>query len=522
MRHGQSPDLFFSRVFQGRSSGHRNRRWDEPPLFRFSKKLRFFLVLGALCLLATPSAFAKVFDAQSFKLANGLNVIVIPNDRAPVVTSMLWYKIGAADEPWGKSGNAHFFEHLMFKGTKSTAPGEFSKIVRTLGGDDNAFTSQDYTAFFESVSVDALEKVLAMEADRMRNLDPPAKEFESEHKVILEERRQRTDNDPQARFAEQMDAALYVNHPYGRPVIGWKDEMERLDWPTAKAFYQRYYRPDNAILVVSGDVTEQKLRPLVEKTFGKIPAQKIALPPRTRPHSPPLRGETLVRVADPDIRQPLTQSMWRVPSAHQNPEESLALQILAEILGGGPSTRLYQDIVVGKKLATGIDMGYQSTRLDDGEVSIFATVAPGVQPENVATAIAENLRTLVQKGVTDQELRTAKDALEAAAIYARDSLAGPAMTVGQALATGQSLEDVESWPERIETVTAAQVQEVAAKYLDPDNPDAPMHVTGYLTGRESVAPETTPPAPLAPASSAPALAPSEKSGATPENAEEKP
>lgn len=447
----------------------------------FLAPVLFFLLL----FLPAFPALAKVFDAQSFTLANGLEVVVIPNDRAPVVTSMLWYKIGAADEPWGKSGNAHFFEHLMFKGTKKTPPGEFSKIVRTLGGDDNAFTSQDYTAFFESISVDALEKVLAMEADRMRNLDPPPKEFESEHKVILEERRQRTDNDPQARFAEQMDAALYINHPYGRPVIGWRDEMERLDWPTAKAFYERYYRPDNAILVVSGDMTAEKLRPIVEKTFGKILRPKTPLPLRERPHSPPLRGETVVRVADPEIRQPITQSVWRVPSARQNPEDSLALQTLAEILGGGPSTRLYQDIVVGKKLATGIDMGYSAAKLDDGEVSIFASVAPGTKPEDVTAAISDALRTVVKDGVSETELRTARDALEAAAIYARDSLTGPAMTVGQALATGQSLDDVENWPDRIETVTAAQVQAVAAKYLDPDNPDAPMHVTGYLTGLDA-------------------------------------
>lgn len=449
---------------------------------------RFFSILcfTLLCLAAFP-AFAKVFDAQGFTLPNGLEVVVIPNDRAPVVTSMLWYKIGAADEPWGKSGNAHFFEHLMFKGTKKIPPGEFSKIIRTLGGNDNAFTSQDYTAFFESVSVDALEKVLTMEADRMRNLAPPPKEFASEHKVILEERRQRTDNDPQARFAEQMDAALYVNHPYGRPVIGWRDEMERLDWPTAKAFYERYYRPDNAILVVSGDMTAARLRPIVEKTFGKIPRPKTPLPPRERPHSPPLRGETLVRVADPDIRQPVVQSSWRVPSARQNPEESLALEVLAEILGGGPSTRLYQDVVVGRKLATGIDMGYSAARLDDGEVSVYASVAPGVKPEDVTAAISDNLRAVVKDGVTGAELRTAKDALESAAIYARDSLTGPAMTVGQALATGQNLDAVESWPERIETVTAAQVQAVAAKYLDPDNPDAPMHVTGYLTGVQTAA-----------------------------------
>ena len=250
-----------------------------------------------------------MFDAQSFVLPNGLEVVVIPNDRAPVVTSMVWIRAGSADEPWGKSGSAHFFEHLMFKGTPTVGPGEFSKTVRALGGNDNAFTSYDYTAYFESVSVENLERVLAMEADRMRNLDPPPDHFASERKVILEERRERTDNDPRARFSEQLRAALYVNHPYGRPVIGWFDEMEKLDWPTVKKFYDKFYGPNNAILVVSGDTNAEKLRPVVERVFGSLkPLDPV--PSRKRPSVPPLTGRmTLTSVSYTHLTLPTNREV---------------------------------------------------------------------------------------------------------------------------------------------------------------------------------------------------------------------
>lgn len=426
----------------------------------------------------------KVFNAQTFTLPNGLQVVVIPNDRAPVVTSMLWIKAGAADEPWGKSGSAHFFEHLMFKGTATVKPGEFSKIVRSLGGNDNAFTSYDYTAYFESLSVRHLEKILGMEADRMRNLNPPPGEFDAERKVILEERRERTDNDPKARFSEQLRAALYVNHPYGRPIIGWSDEMQKLDWPTAKKFYDKFYRPDNAILVVSGDVNKDTLKPLVEKTFGALPSSSDKVS-RKRPAVPPLSGRMRLVWSDPQIRQPLVQRLYRVPSWRGSREESLALQVLEEVLSGGPSTRLYKALAVESKKVSAISFSYDPQRWDNAEAGFSASLLPGVSPEDVESSIDTLLRALIKDGVSAEELRAAKDSLKDAAVYARDSLTGPAMIVGQALATGASLDDVETWPSLIEGVTAAQVQAVAKKYFDPDDPALPMSVTGYLTGGKS-------------------------------------
>lgn len=428
---------------------------------------------------SVPVAPEKIFNAEGFTLENGMQVVVIPNDRAPVVTSMVWIKAGSADEPWGRSGSAHFFEHLMFKGTPTVGPGEFSKIVRTLGGNDNAFTSYDYTAYFETASVDHLEKIMAMDADRMHNLAPPPEHFESERKVILEERRERTDNDPEAKFGEQLHAALYVNHPYGRPVIGWLSEMERLDWKTAKKFYDKYYAPNNMILVVSGDMTAEKLRPLVEKTYGALPSAEKA-PSRKRPEIPPLTGSQILTYRDPAVRQPVLQRLYRVPSWRQNKQESLALQVLEEILGGGPSARLYKALAADSKKVSSVSFSYDAQRWDNAEAGFGANALPGVSLEEVDKGIDAVLRTLIKEGVSADEVRRAKDSLKDGAVYARDSLTGPAMIVGQALATGASLEDVETWPAAIESVTAAQVQDVAKKYFDPDDPALPMHVTGYL------------------------------------------
>lgn len=434
---------------------------------------------GGASSATTSASGEKMFDAQSFILPNGLEVVVIPNDRAPVVTSMLWIRAGSADEPWGKSGSAHFFEHLMFKGTPTVGPGEFSKTVRALGGNDNAFTSYDYTAYFESVSVENLERVLAMEADRMRNLDPPPDHFASERKVILEERRERTDNDPRARFSEQLRAALYVNHPYGRPVIGWSDEMEKLDWPTARKFYDKFYGPNNAILVVSGDTNAEKLRPVVEKIFG--PLKPLDPPPsRKRPSVPPLTGRMTLTWTDPAIRQPTLQRLYRVPSWREAKEESAALQVLEEILSGGPSTRLYKALAMESKKVSAVSFFYDPQRWDNAEAGFSATLLPDVTPQTVEAGIDDVLRILIRDGVEADELRAAKDSLKDGAIYARDSLTGPAMIVGQALATGATLDDVETWPARIDAVTAEQVREVAKKYLDPDDLTPLLSVTGHL------------------------------------------
>lgn len=437
----------------------------------------------------------KVFNAESFELDNGMQVIVIPNNRAPVVTHMVWYKVGAADEAWGHSGLAHFLEHLMFKGSdriggEPLAPGEFSKIVRGLGGKDNAFTTKNYTAYYQSVPADQLETVMRMEAGRMRGLNPPEEEVKSELKVVMEERRQRTDNDPRGQFGEQLTSAAFINHPYGIPVIGWMQEMQAMNWADAKAFYDQWYAPNNAILVVSGDVSPADVFQLAIDIYGSIPAMPV--PKRAWPQSPALNSRTSVTLESESIREPLVQTLFRVPSTRQNKDESLALDVLAEIMGGGSTSRLYKALVVDQKIASSAGLDYDGNDWEDSTLWIYAAPLPGQSLESVHDALIAGLNKLIKDGVSDAELKDAKTRMQDQAIYARDSLTGPAMIIGAALATGSSLDDVEYWPHDIAKVTAKQVQDVAAKYLNDAAPYQYPPVTGYLlpkNGASDPAPE---------------------------------
>ena len=436
---------------------------------------------------ATPDEPAperkKVFGAEVFTLDNGMEVVVIPNNRAPVVTHMVWYRVGAADEPRGKSGIAHFLEHLMFKGSaqvggRDLAPGEFSQIVRAMGGNDNAFTSQDYTAYFQSVPSEHLETVMRMEAGRMNGMAPPADEVLSERKVILEERKQRTDNDPRGQFGEQMSAVAFINHPYGIPVIGWKHEMEELSYADAKAFYDRWYAPNNSILVVSGDVTPAKVFQLAIDIYGKLPKETV--PKRLRTRSPALNSTSTVTLRHPALRQPMVQSLYRVPSARQNKQEALALEVLEEIMGGGPTSRLYKALVVDQKIASAAGMSYRRSSWDDASLWLYANPLPGKTLKSVQSALADELRTLIKDGLDEDELREAKTRMQDEAIYARDSLTGPAMVFGYNLVTGSSVDDIEYWPYDIESVTAEQILETAKTYLNPDETEGHLPVHGYL------------------------------------------
>lgn len=433
------------------------------------------LILVPFSVQAEPG---KTFHSESFTLKNGMQVVVIPNHRVPVVTHMVWYKIGAADEPFGQSGMAHYFEHLMFKGTKKQAPGEFSRVVSNLGGEDNAFTSQDYTAYFQSVPVDKLETMMKMEADRMVNLAPPPEHFASEKAVVLEERRQRKDNDPRSLFFEQLDNAFYVNHPYGIPVIGWLNEIERYEWDDVKVFYDTWYAPNNAVLVVSGDITAEELLPMAERTYGRVTRKDV--PERIRPHVPPLHAETVVTLQDPSIRQPIFTKMFLAPSHTQNPQDSYGLEVLAEILDGNSTTRLYKSLVKDQKKATSVSFGYASNKLNYSDITISATPADGVSLDTLDALIEKELRNVIDNGVTEEEVDEAIKRLQDEAIFARDSVSGPARIFGYMLATGSTVEDVESWPENIGLVSPTIVQEVARKYLNTDEPWIRAPVTGHL------------------------------------------
>ncbi len=419
----------------------------------------------------------KVFDAKTKTLPNGMQVVVVENTRTPVVTHMVWYKTGAADETPGVSGIAHFLEHLMFKGSEGLAPGDFSKKIRSLGGNDNAFTSHDYTAYYQSVGAEHLETVMHMEAGRMRGLKPPSEEVISERQVILEERSQRTDNNPDAKLGESISTALFVNHPYGKPIIGWEHEMAALTWNDAKSFYDRWYGPNNAILVVAGDVKADDVFRLAQDIYG--PLKPITLPKRERTISPPLAGRQTIVYHDATVREPQFQRAYRVPSYRQNAAESLALQVLEDIAGNGPTSRFYKSLVIDKKLATNAGLAYGVNAYDDADLYIYLTPAPGKNMKQIEDAVDAEIAKIADKGITEKELSDSLTRLQAEAVYARDSLSGPAMTIGYSLATGAMLDDIEYWPYNIAQVTADQIKEAAAKFLLPASPDAHF-VNGYL------------------------------------------
>ena len=455
-------------------------------------RLRSCLVCLALAASLAAPAFAdqqaviKQDQGQAgvtdFTLANGMQVVVIPDRRAPIVTHMVWYKVGSADEPPGKSGIAHFFEHLMFKATKTYPEGAFDKAVAAIGGRDNAFPSYDYTCFHETVPPEALGEMMAFEADRMRNLILDDKTVATERDVILEERRARVDNDPGALLSEQVDATLWQNQPYRIPVIGWKQEIETLGRTEAMAFYDRYYRPNNAILVVAGDVEPDQVRALAEDTYGKL-ERGPDLPPRIRPVEPEQAARRTVTLADARVGEPSFSTQWVVPSYHTaKPGEAEALDLLSEILGGGPRSRLYQELVVKKKVATGAGAAFQGTMLDDTSFVVYAQPRDGTGLADTEAAVNAEVARVATGGVTGDELERAKDRFIRATIFARDRQDAMANMYGATLATGGTVADIATWPDRIRKVTPDQIKAVAARYLVPER-----SVSGYLLPKPEVA-----------------------------------
>lgn len=440
----------------------------------------------ALWLVFSPAAAQEaadeVPDVTSFSLGNGLEVVVIPDRRAPIVTHMVWYKVGSADEPPGKSGIAHFFEHLMFKGTKNHAAGEFGAKIAEIGGSENAFTSYDYTAYFQTVAPDALGTMMEFEADRMRNLVLTDEVIGPERDVVLEERSSRIENSPEALLGEEIQATLYQNHPYRIPVIGWMHEMEQLNRADAVAFYERYYRPNNAVVVVAGDVDVARVRELAEATYGKL-ARGPDLPPRMRPKEPEQNTERTVTLRDARISVPSFQRSWVVPSYNTaEPGEAEALELLSEILGGGTRSRIYQKLVVETGLASSAGAGYSGTALDDTSFTIYGAPRGEARLDQVEKAIDAEIAELISNGVTDKELEQAKKRYLRGIIFARDNADGMANAYGSALATGSTVADVQAWPQRLEAVTADDIQTVARRYLE-----SPRSVTGYLLPAETTA-----------------------------------
>ncbi|MCA1390459.1 insulinase family protein [Bradyrhizobium sp. IC3195] len=412
----------------------------------------------------------------SFTLANGMQVVVIPDRRTPVVTEMIWYKVGSADETPGKSGLAHFLEHLMFKGTAKHPAGEFSQTVLRVGGNENASTSVDYTNYYQRVPKEQLPTMMEFEADRMTGLVLKDENVLPERDVVLEEYNMRVANNPDARLNEQIMAALYLNHPYGRPVIGWHQEIEKLDREDALAFYRRFYAPNNAILVIAGDVDAAEVRPLVERNFGSIPAQPAIPARRVRPQEPEPAAPRTVTLADPRVEQPNMRRYYLVPSATTAAAgESAALDVLAQLIGSGSNSYLYRALVVDKPLAVSASASYSSISLDPTQFAISAAPKPGVSFSEVEQAVDGVLANVAQNPIRAEDLERVKTQLIAEAIYAQDNQAVLARWYGGALTTGLSIEDIRSWPDRIRAVTAEQVRAVAQKWLEKKR-----SVTGYL------------------------------------------
>jgi zinc protease len=453
-----------------------------------------FVVCSLAALLLVFAVSAHGVRAQTtvtspppatFTLANGLKVVVIPDHRTPVVTQMIWYKVGSADETPGKSGLAHFLEHLMFKGTSKHPAGQFSQTVLKIGGNENAFTSTDYTGYFQRVPRDQLGTMMEFEADRMTGLILKDENVLPERDVVLEEYNMRVANNPEARLTEQIMAALYLNHPYGRPVIGWHHEIEKLDREDALAFYKRFYAPNNATLVIAGDVDEKDVRPMAERTFGQVAPQPSIPARRVRPQEPTPIAPRTVTLADPRVEQPTMKRYYLVPSATTAAAgESPALDVLAQLMGNGSNSYLYRALVIDRPLAVSAGAGYQGTSLDPTQFTISVAPKPGVDFAQIEQVVDRVIADVGQNPVPAEDLERVKTQLIAEAIYAQDNQATLARWYGAALTTGLSVEDIRSWPDRIRAVTAEQVRAAARKWLDKKR-----SVTGYLIKDTTTKPE---------------------------------
>ena len=434
--------------------------------------LRTILVAGSILVSAVPALAA---DPVQFTLDNGMEVVVIEDRRAPVVVNMVWYRVGAADEAPGQSGIAHYLEHLMFKATDNLATGEFSDIVEANGGRDNAFTSWDYTAYHQRIAADRLELMIQNEADRMVNLRLDLSDWLPEREVILREREQTLESNPDRVFGEQMRAALYQNHPYGRPIIGWRHEMALLDADIATAFYRRYYAPNNAILVVAGDVDAAEVLAMAQRHFGPIPPS-ADLPPRLRPQEPPQLAERRLVMRDARVGQPYVNRLYLVPARRPGDQrQAAAYQLLAALLGGSAQTSvLERRLTYDEGLTLTAWAGYNGTAVDSGTFSLGAMPVAGVDLQTAEDALDRVMADFIAQGVDADQLDRVRQQIRAAGIYELDDAADRANSIGSALAVGLTLQDALDWLDILESVTAEEIVE-AARALDRR-----ASVTGWL------------------------------------------
>lgn len=445
--------------------------------------------LGLLLLpCLAVSAAADEPGLHAFTLDNGLEVVVVEDHRVPAVTQMVWYKVGAAEDPPGQAGTAHFLEHLMFKGTARLADGEFDRTVEANGGEFQAFTSIDATAFVENIAADRLDLVMGMESDRMVNLAPSEASVASERSVVMEERRQQVEGNPSGVFNERLRAALSPDSPEGRPTIGPEAEIAALSRDGAMAFYRAHYAPNNAILVVAGDVEAGEVRALAERHFGPIPAATLA-GRATRTPTPPGGDVAPVEVRDP--RVPLSQltRLYAAPLRQPgNQAEAAALVVLADLLGGERVTAIMQRELVGPNgIALGAAASYDATGLGQGEFALYLVPAPGVEPADAEAALDALLSRFLEDGPDAAEIERIRGRIRTQNVYRLDDVRGRANTIGQGLASGLTIADLEAWPDVLEKVTAADVAAAANDVLRHGT-----SVTGWLLPPAPEGTEATP------------------------------
>jgi zinc protease len=443
------------------------------------------LLAIAIGLFLTPAARAEP-RVTSFTLGNGMQVVVIEDHRVPVVTHMVWYRVGAAEDPWGSSGIAHFLEHLMFKSTGKLKSGEFSRAITRLGGRDNAATSHDTTSYFQRVAKEHLRAVMELEADRMLNLRLVEDEVKTERDVILAERRSNVDGNPLSLLSEQMLSVLYYNHPYRRPSIGWEHEMAKLSRQDALTFYKRYYAPNNAVLVVAGDVTPEEVRRLAQATYGRNRPNRGLVRP-IRPDEPKPIAARRVEVVDGRAGTRILLRYYPAPSVASGPPgEAESLELLARIIGGDDTSRLYRRLVV-EKFASTAGANFSGAARDGGRVAFVVIPLDGVGLEKVEAMLDAVILEVRDKGVTEAELERAKSAIEAVRVFESDDQMQLARRYGEGVAFGQSLAQLAEQPQRVQSRSLDDIKRVASEYLARER-----SVTGTLLLPQKIEPSAGP------------------------------
>ncbi len=442
-----------------------------------------FLSMDGFSQSFQPSVLPEQYTHEK-KLPNGLRVIVREDHRSPTVAHMIWYKAGSVDEYNGTTGVAHVLEHMMFKGTKSLGPGEFSKKVAGLGGRENAFTSYDYTAYFQQIGKQYLPQMMELEADRMQNLNLSEDEFKKEIQVIMEERRLRTDDQASSLLYEQLMSTAFNSAPNRTPVIGWMADLQNMNYLDARDWYQKWYAPSNAILIVVGDVDPNEIFKLAEQTYGKVTAKVV--PDRKKQTEPVQVGQRRFSVKAP-AENTIIMMGWKAPKILNNQfedDEPFALTVLSAILDGNQNTRLNRVLVKNKKLLQGVGASYDAVSRGEQLFIISADLLPGKKIENIEIEIKKILTEVAQKGVTEAELKRVKIAVTASQIYKRDSVFGQAMEIGSNEISGIPWKDLDKANEKIQNVTSEQIQAVVKKYLIDD------HLTVGILDPQSIDPKT--------------------------------